>query len=384
MRDKILTIFFILLITSQVYGMAFTPKVTLNEKRLLAKIPEFRAERLLMSSYYADLGKFLNDRYPYRAPLILAKNWIDYYVFSTSPSPKVHIGAEGWLYIRSGIKSYLQDECNKKKKALNLARTLNSIEKFLISKDKEFLFIVAPDKATIYPEHIGFKRPENDCGTNFYELFLRALKKYPLKGFIRLDDRLLKLKEDFPVYYRSGTHWNDRGSIIAGNAILKGLSTPSNKYQLPEIRFKEIEDLRDLTILWGLNLTETVDAIRIWKKSDREIKIKKLKPLKNGRPRLLITTTAAEGNALLPETIIYRDSFMSMPLKLTQGYFKKINAIWTHKIPVAPKVDYPTLRASKIIIIEVVERKLYRLKIREKALREALDSGAESKNKANN
>ncbi len=363
MRTKILTIFFILLITSQVYGLALTAKVTLNEKRLLAKAPELKPEQLFKSSYYSRLGRFLDDRYPYRRPFIIAKNWIDYYIFYTSPSPKVHIGTDGWLYMRSSLTGYIRDECDKKRRAIHLARTLHSIEKLFASENKRFFFIVAPDKDRIYPEHLGFKRPKNTCGKNFYGLFLEALEKYPLQGFIRLDKILVEAKKDYLIYYKKGTHWNYRGAMIASSAILQRLSTTTDKYRLPEIKFKQIEDLRDLTTLWGLNLTETVDVARFIKRN-KKVKTKNLTPLANGRPRLQMTNTSATGHSLLPPTLIYRDSFMTIPLKFMKGSFEKIDAIWTRKIPATPETDYPALRSAEIIIIEAVERNLYRLQIR--------------------
>ncbi|MFQ5354198.1 MAG: hypothetical protein ACE5DR_04560 [Thermodesulfobacteriota bacterium] len=255
MRKKILTGFFILILTSQVYGLAFGHRADLNEKRLLAKAPEYKAHRLLKHTYYKRLGKFLDDRYPFRRHFIVSKNWIDYYIFSTSPSPKVHLGKGGWLYLKSGLNDYFKDDCKKRKKARALARSLSSIEKSLESAGtgKRFFFIVAPDKATIYPEHVRYKRPQNGCGMSFYELLLQVMEEYPLRGFIRLDNLLMESKKDFPLYFTTGTHWNDRGSIIAADAILERLSTPAARQRVPEMKFRESEQLRDppLCVVWA-------------------------------------------------------------------------------------------------------------------------------------
>jgi len=375
MRRKILTGFFMLILTSGVYGLAFGRRAGLDEKRLMGSAPEYRAEKLLNHDYYSKLGKYLSDRYPYRRSFIVYKNWIDYYVFNTSPSHKVHLGKDGWLYLRGGLYSYLKDDCNKKKRALKLARTLNSIEKLLKSWDKRLFFIVAPDKATIYPEHVGFERPQNNCGENFYELFLEALEKYPLQGFIRLDRRLIDAKKDFPLYYTTGTHWNDHGSLIAANTILATLSTPMETYSLPDVTFRKSEDLRDLSTMWALNLREQVDIARLKKDENKKIKIKKLKPLKNFMPHLNITTTAGPGIPLVPHTIIYRDSFMTMPTKMMEGSFKELDTLWTKNIPVSESIDFSALRDARIIIIEAVERNLSKVRIKERPLVWALGGG---------
>jgi len=65
---------------------------------------------------------------------------------------------------------------------------------------------------------------------------------------------------------------------------------------------------------------------------------------------------------------MYRDSFMTVPLLMIEGSFQEIDALWSHKIPVAPKIDAIALKKSKIVIIEVVQRNLFKLQIQKKAL----------------
>ncbi len=379
MIKKILTVFFILLLTSQVYGLVLKPSSGLKEKRFPAEAPSYKADKLLKSRYYRRLSAFLNDRYPYRSPLIRAKNWVDYYIFSTSPSEKVLIGRDGWLYLHSGVKSYLRRDCEKKEQAENLARVLKKMEVKLESAGKKFYFIVAPNKATIYPEYVGFKVPQSSCSKSFYELFLQALEKYPLRGFIRLDRLLLQSKKGSPLYFRTGTHWNSHGSAIASKAILERLSTSEKKFAMPEIKFEPFETPRDLTMIWGLDVKEKAEIASITKRRSK-IKTRKLPPLANGWPRLKLTATSKRGTPLLPRTVIYRDSFMTMPLIFIDGAFKEIDALWTRVVPVGAKIDFAVLKDSKIIMLEVVERDLDKLHIRIRALQKALGDSGRNKN----
>ncbi|MFQ5480385.1 MAG: hypothetical protein ACE5DW_03815 [Thermodesulfobacteriota bacterium] len=369
MRDKILTIFFILLITSQLYGLVLAPGTTLQEKRKFAEIPEFKTASLIEGSFYSKLGKFLDDRYPYRSTLIIVKNWIDFYIFKTSPSPKVHIGTDGWLYLKKGMSSYLKNDCKKKQKAQNLARELYRVEKYLASINKKFFFIVAPDKATIYPEHVGMRRARSTCGMSFYDLFLEALDEYPLQGFIRLDQILVDAKSDSQIYYQKGTHWNDRGALLVSRTILQRLSAESAIYNPPEIKFKEIERTQDLAALFALNLKEKTYIAGISRK-DNNITIKSLPPFLGKRSfHLKLTNNAAAGTLLLPRTIIYQDSFLNVPLNMIAGSFEEIDAIWTPKVLSKPEIDFYALRASKIVIVEVIERSLDDVQFNEKALK---------------
>ncbi|MFQ5480386.1 MAG: hypothetical protein ACE5DW_03820 [Thermodesulfobacteriota bacterium] len=369
MRDKVLTFFFILLITSQVYGLVLAPGTTLQEKRKFAEIPEFKTASLIEGSFYSKLGKFLDDRYPYRSTLIIVKNWIDFYIFKTSPSPKVHIGTDGWLYLKKGMSSYFKDDCKRRAAARNLARELNMVEKYFKSFGKRFFFVVAPDKATIYPEYVGVERASHSCGKSFYDLFIDALEEYPLQGFIRLDKLLIEAKKDSQLYYQKGTHWNDQGALLASNAILQRLSTQSVNYKTPEIIFKEVERRQDLAVMFALDLKDK-SYFAGMRNKDINFTVKKLPPRRQDKEyNLKIRANSNQGYPLLPRAIIYRDSFMITPLYMIANSFKEIDAIWTYKIPLAPEIDLDALRVSKIVIIEVVERFLHDVQFNENALK---------------
>jgi len=284
------------------------------------------------------------------------------------------------LYLRSGLRDYLKDDCKMRERAVELVRQLKAFERAIEANGKRFVFIVAPDKATIYPEYVGFKRPANSCGKNFFDLLLEALAKDPLHNFIRLDKALLGAKKDALLYYPRGTHWNYRGALTASRIILERLTGPGMRLDIPPVDVIKATSVPDLAGTFSLGLAEKVDfpARAHW---DGKVSIKECKPLPNRMSRLRITTTPGPGRPVLPPTIIYRDSFMITPLMLMAGSFKDLDALWTKNIPVGPKWDFSSIRESDIFIIEVVERMLPGLLLREKALIDAL-GGARFKRKA--
>lgn len=356
-----------LIITSGIYGLALGDKAVFGAKGLLAKAPPFKAKELLQSKYYAGLGKFVNDLYPHRIPIRAAKSWIDYNIFHTSPSIYVHIGKDGWFYLDIALDDYFKNNCNERKKARNLARKLHAIEKEAEAEGKKFIFIVPPDKATIYPEHVGLPRNPGACGKNFYDLFLEALQRFPVHGFIRLDRILLNKKKDYQLYYAKDSHWNDRTSAFVSKIILERLTTPSRRFSLPKMEFREERRVKDLMWLSVMSLKETSEYFfNIEEKG--KVTVKRLRHLPNGNSHLKISSDALPGRALLPRALIYRDSFMISPLKLIGGSFAEIDALWARSIPVSTRIDFPMLRDSKIIIIEVVERELPHLRLLKKNL----------------
>src|SRR5262249_33120358 len=85
-----------------------------------------------------------------------------------------------------------------------------------------FLFVVAPNKSSIYPEFL----PDSGRLPNRpsrLDQVLDDLREHTDVEFVDLRPSLLGAKALGPVYYRFDTHWNDRGLVVAGAAILDQL-----------------------------------------------------------------------------------------------------------------------------------------------------------------
>ncbi len=365
MRQRIITVFFLILILGTFIGWLFGVESVTRENRKMAEAPTVSVRNLIDSKFYSQLNDFFNDHSPWRGRLIKTKNWIDYSVFNTSPSDKVVLGKDGWLYYASTMKDYFKDSCDDRFKVRVLARKLYSLERIIESLGKKFIFVIAPNKSTIYPEHVEFKRPANSCGKSFYDILLEAFKEYPIKGFVRLDDLLIKAKQESPVYHVRDTHWNATGATIVSEAILKKISPDKWKSYYPDIEFENSSrnsDLSNTLDMLFVDLREEVVAIKNIAYVSTIIEEQR-EPLQNRQLRPGYSAEPLPGRRLLPKTLIYRDSFMREPLKIIKGSFKRIDALWSSSILISKKVDYEDFMTSKIIIFEVAERDLWRVRI---------------------
>ncbi len=372
MRKIFINLFFLSLILSTIVGLIFKEGAFFRESTFLPSPPVFTTSSLMKKSFYKSLENYLDFRNPLRAAYIKSKSWLDVRLFKTVPTRQVHDGRNGWLYYRPAIRSFFKVECRQKDKALALAKDLQRLEKKLQKAGKQLVFLVAPDKVTIYPEYIRGVRAANKCEKSFYDLFLEALKTYPIDGFIRLDKALKEAKGPHLLYFREGTHWNDRAGVIAARLILKKLSTPEVSYRLPKMHFREKKALAEMSTMLTVDVYEDipfVDPIPL----ENKFKFTGIEPWQWPMPtddwvRLQTTAEAAPGSAILPAAVLYRDSFMTAPLKFLRGSFTQLYARWYHVFP-APKeisssdVDYEKIASAKIIIIESVERSLFNLKV---------------------
>ncbi len=372
---RVLAIFFLLFIISIPIGRLTNIGSTfkLTEKRTLAPLPAFSFARVLDRELYIELDRYFNDHFVFRGPLVKAKNRIDFSLFKTSPSKKVYVGKDGWLFFTKTLRDYLKDSCKDRQKIRELARGLQNIERELARHGQIFVFVIAPNKATIYPEYVGLARPKQDCGRSRYDLLLEAFEEFPVKGFIRLDKLLMKAKKDGQLYHKTGTHWNLRGERVAIEAILRYLERTNAlsqgnsgeskdwKRYMPEIETGEKDRDGDLANTISLRLGERRQVIKkITYKS--ETSVEELAPLRsdnNKRRHYRSVSKALPGEVLLPSVIIYRDSFMTEPLQILKGSFESLHALSTYNLLIEEGQD--DLYNSRIVIQEMVERNLNHL-----------------------
>lgn len=354
---KLITGIFIFILISPYIGWLIGVDIKLEEKRSLAEMPELSIEGIKDQKYFSSVEQYFNDHFSYRGMLIKLKNWIDYYVFHTSPSPKVHIGKDGWLYyFRTEHEYFRIDDCipGERKRMLNLARELHYRERIVEASGRRFILIIVPDKTTIYPEYFGVERPDVRCYKNRYDLLLTYMKKYPVKNFVRLDNILVAAKKRQQVYYKTDTHWNYYGAMLASMAVLKHLAGKEWMAYFPRMEMRTKPYAGDLSKMIALDIKEQAGFI---KKTIYNGEVKTInfgRYMNGGRYRFV--TKAYNGKKLLPFAILFRDSFSTRMLPYLKGSFKRLDVIWSNNVTThlrpEPSED---LTNADIVIVEIAE-----------------------------
>jgi hypothetical protein len=371
MQKVLIITFFCVLIISPVVAWMLGINLELYENRALATMPNISLENLGDQTFYSNIEKYFNDHFVFRAGLIRPKSWVDYYIFNTSPSTQVHIGEDGWLYYDEALHDYLKNDCPSAEEMNNLAHQLHDLEEIFDTSGKKFIFTIAPDKSTVYPEYVGFERPPSRCQKSRYDLFIDSLSEYPLKNFIRLDIALIEEKNRYQVYFKADTHYNYRAAVVVSTAVLNHLAPGSWAECFPQMEMSPVKLERpNLPVMMALDFGG--EMIEFPKNLDfpSRISIENRKPLENGRPRYRIESKSTHGNNLLPRTIMYRDSMMDSPLILLQGCFEQLDVYWTNDL--LHKEAREDLKNSQIVILEIVERILNQLKVDPLQVKDAL------------
>lgn len=169
------------------------------------------------------------DSFGLRDVLLRWNSIVKVFGFGVSPSSEVYFGKQGWLFYAG---QYSRENHRGARPfstpALEAwARTLESKRRLLASMGIRYLYVVVPDKESVYPELLpDTMRP---IGPTRLDQWLAHLAEHaPDVEVLDLRPALIAAKRfDAPddwVYTNLGTHWNGRGSVVAARAILERLN----------------------------------------------------------------------------------------------------------------------------------------------------------------
>jgi alginate O-acetyltransferase complex protein AlgJ len=236
------------------------------------------------------------------------------------------------------------------------AALLEARRVFLEKKGIHYLFLVAPDKHTIYPEHLPevmvpvkpLSRTDQLIGYVGKQTKVRILDVRPA---------MVGAKPLGRLYFLTDTHWNTLGAFIAYQQIMGRVQTwyPEVKpLQLTDYSWEDLKFSGDLASMVALQSTPTEigKALRPKFKSSTRW-ISDAGELFNS-PRVIIDNLRSENpNAPIPKLVMFRDSFATTLLPYIAEHFHNAFFHWG---------DFETSVVERekpdIVIEELLERRL--------------------------
>lgn len=256
---------------------------------------------------------WLTDRLAGREALVRDAARVKVYGLGVSATSRVILGTGGWLFLRPEAEpNYLRsddpalDERLRRWRSALLAR-----RDWLAARGVYYLVAIAPEKSSVYPEFLpaADRRP----APTPLDRLLTSLPDDARWRVLDLRYPLLQAKTEGDVYYRTDTHWNDRGGRATAAAVLAALAnwfpelTPAND-DWPAAE-SEVFTHGDLARLLGLDgeLHEPVPRFR-GLPSRRAQRSDAVGP---GGGRLAHLRAAAwqGGSGEVPRMVLFHDSF---------------------------------------------------------------------------
>ena len=168
-------------------------------------------------SFLSDVSDYIADRFAFRQELATAWAGVNAKLLRTSVEEQVILGSDGWLYFSDTLPDYIGQGMSDAELQY-LANDLALMQGYIESQGKRFIFTVAPNKNSIYPEHM----PDYIENRHSESSAVRVGAYLDAAGVNYLDLFDILGSED-SLYYETDTHWNFRGAALAADGLLNML-----------------------------------------------------------------------------------------------------------------------------------------------------------------
>lgn len=201
-------------------GMLFSTDTSAAGNEHLSAAPLLKTEDgRLNPSFPQELTNYISDRFFLRHKLITANTKLLSGCFNVTGNAEVTAGDDGWLFYTETLDNATGTNILSDRQLWCAAHSLSLMQEYCESRDAAFLFTIAPNKASLYPEYLPERFPVSES-TNA-NAFVTALKKQHIPY---ADLYSVFNSQDDVLYYRTDSHWNDRGAALAADTVLDALS----------------------------------------------------------------------------------------------------------------------------------------------------------------
>ena len=344
--------FLFLPLMDSIFG--FAPKVALNEKRALAPVPRLSGEGESLETYPGRFEQYYDDNFGFRGFLTYWHNYIRMFWFRSSPTDRVILGSDGWLFFgeNAARMSYQRLVTLTEGDCAHWQRSLRLVTGWLHEQGILFVIMVPPNKSTVYSEHMPDSiRPRE--GPPLIDQFIECSSGAGVE-VLDFRDEMGEAKGDFPLYPRTDTHWGPAGAHLAYRKLMKTLASRSPGFDagpLSSIRLGDEEDYTgDLAFMAGLeNLTEKRPRVLVEGEPEAPV-------VTEGLIRFGGSYTLETGRPDLPSAVLFRDSYGVELIPFLAPHFRRLRTIWDYRF------NREVIEEEKpdIVILEIIERYLTR------------------------
>jgi len=340
-----------------------------DENRLPAPPPRLaRLNFAGLQACLADTEAYFNDHFGFRRRLIRWNHqWKQRLYRNGRSADQVVVGQNGWLFFTEGrmIDHYLGLEQLTPRQLQSWQRLLEKRRDWLAARGIKYLFVIPPDKHSIYPENLPAwlidSRPVG-CRSKLDQL-VDYMRKHSTVEVLDLRPALLAGKKTAPTYLQQDSHWNWYGGFIGCQEVIKALARQTP--QLPPLQLEDFDWSNapaaggDLARILGLkdqpeknNFVFTPKPPLVAPQIRQVTNILRLRnPDDPAKPNFVVDNPNLPGPAV--DLVVFHDSF-GKAFRQFLGYsFHRIVFVWENK-EFNPRII--TDNHPQIVISEMLER----------------------------
>ena len=228
MKERVFVFVATVMLLVPLIGMLWYETDMSAENRVAAPFPKVTgADGSLNQDFFSEFDDYFNDHFAYRQEMATADAVLTAGVFSTSDNDQVVIGSDGWLYFEQTLDDYFCRNVLTDRGIAECARTLALLQEGAEEAGASFLFFIAPNKNSLYPEHMPGHYVKGEGPNNFEKLLPvmveTGISFVDLHAAFRNDERVL--------YHKLDTHWNNEGAAFACGLMQEALGKSCFDYR---------------------------------------------------------------------------------------------------------------------------------------------------------
>lgn len=360
--NLLLVVMIISLILSSIIDFFFRidPYPALNTK---VPLPKLAVSLPSIYSFPKLFHDYFNDQFGFRNSLIRLNYILKYNIMNVSPSPKVVVGKEGWLFYTG--EKYEEDYCIEDVRGIthfeedtlrNWAISLKLKKRWLDQQGIKYVLVIPPNKETVYSDYLPdcLTMVKNRTGLDEFVDYMRKNTDIEL---VDLRPALFEAKKKQQLYYKTDTHWNKYGAFIAYQEMMKPIAQ----------WFPQVTPFiaSDFTIKsnpgWPGDLSRLVGGTEFMR--EVEVDFVPVKPFSTHRDKqsnLLSDPFAPiemeNADNTLPRAVMFRDSFANILIPFLAENFQFMKCYWKGWEAGTPMTKIVMDYEPDIVIEEIVER----------------------------
>ena len=281
------------------------------------------------------------------------------------------IGKKGWLYLCNdtngsleqyqGLRTFAEKDLEHYRKVLEKRHAIYA------AAGIPYVFVIAPNKQTIYPEFLPGSIKKAPAGTPYERLLAYMQQRSDFK-ILDLRSDLLEKKKQSRIWLRHDTHWNHEGAYHAYGTIMQKIQE-----FLPHIRIRSLSEFRLKPQNWKTPDLYEKQKMRYVKgrfqphpgpwdidAEDHDIFLspKGKNSLKcPGDPHLNVSETRPSfvfrnKDETLPRMLLFRDSFGTRIMHYLAESFSRLASVWKPN----PVFELTEIEKPDIVLQIMVER----------------------------
>ncbi|MFN0189332.1 MAG: alginate O-acetyltransferase AlgX-related protein, partial [Bacteroidia bacterium] len=291
------------------------------------------------SSWQEQKEKYLNENFGTRNYFVRLHNEIDYRLFYKFHARAVVVGKEEYLYESSYITCYLGWDFLGNDSLLHIINNIEKAQKILEERGKTLILVLAPGKASFYPEFLPVIYDNVKRGQTNYETLSEHAENRNL-NFINFSAYFKVKKKDSPylIFPKFGIHWSQYAMCIAADSMIKYMEF-KRQIEMDHLMWNEIESKEAFGFDYdggrGLNLLSYLKG-----------------PLM-GYPKTWVSNNK---NKTKPAVLIVADSFYSGIYDLSVSEAYKDSHFWYYNNVVYPEYNSTTVFVKDLNFEEQVNK----------------------------